>query len=184
MKKQQFIGTGLNPVPAVMVSCRNKAGEDNIIAIAWVGVVNSSPPMVSISVQPARHSHHMIQETGEFVINVPDVGLTRATDYTGRHSGRDTDKFLDLKLTKLEGEQVKVPLIAECPINLECKVRHVLNLGSHDMFVAEVVQGHISKDMVDEKGALDMKKYQAIAYGGGQYRKVGELIGQAGFSRT
>lgn len=183
MKQRVAPGTALMPVPAVMVSCRNKKKEDNIIAIAWVGIVNSSPPMLSVSIQPRRHSHHMILETGQFVVNVPAAEQTRILDYTGVTSGRDVDKFEVLQLTKQPCELIDCMMIAECPINLECRVKHVLNLGSHDMFVAEIVAVHVEEELLDSEGRIDLEKFNAIVYGGGKYVALGEVVGTAGFSR-
>lgn len=129
----------LNPVPAVMVSCADKTGRKNIITIAWAGTVCTNPPMVSISVRPERYSYHMIEETGEFVVNLTTKELVRACDYCGVTSGRDVDKFAKMKLTPLVMESVKAPGIAESPVNLECRVVEKKALGSHTMFLAEVV---------------------------------------------
>ena len=135
-------GNMLYPLPVVMVSVADKEGKQNIITIAWTGTICSDPPMVSISVRPERYSYHMIKETGEFVINLTTKELAFATDYCGVKSGRDVDKFAAMQLTPVRGEKVKAPLIAESPVNLECKVTEVKHLGTHDMFMAEVVCVH------------------------------------------
>ena len=135
-------GNMLYPLPVVMVSVADKEGKQNIITIAWTGTICSDPPMVSISVRPERYSYHMIKETGEFVINLTTKELAFATDYCGVKSGRDVDKFAAMQLTPVRGEKVKAPLIAESPVNLECKVTEVKHLGTHYIFIAEVVGFH------------------------------------------
>lgn len=139
-------GNMLYPLPVVMVSVADKEGKQNIITIAWTGTICSDPPMVSISVRPERYSYHMIKETGEFVINLTTKELAFATDYCGVKSGRDVDKFAAMQLTPVRGEKVKAPLIAESPVNLECKVTEVKHLGTHDMFMAEVVCVHADEN--------------------------------------
>ena len=140
MGKQTWkAGNMLYPLPAVMVSVRGKNGEDNIITVAWAGTVCTNPPMVSISVRPERYSYQMIKESGAFVINLTTEDLCYATDYCGVRSGRDVDKFKEMKLTKVEAEEISAPMIGESPVNIECKVEQVLELGSHHMFLAKVV---------------------------------------------
>ena len=143
MGKQTWkAGNMLYPLPAVMVSVRGKNGEDNIITVAWAGTVCTNPPMVSISVRPERYSYQMIKESGAFVINLTTEDLCYATDYCGVRSGRDVDKFKEMKLTKVEAEEISAPMIGESPVNIECKVEQVLELGSHHMFLAKVVAVH------------------------------------------
>lgn len=139
MGKQTWkAGNMLYPLPAVMVSVRGKNGEDNIITVAWAGTVCTNPPMVSISVRPERYSYQMIKESGAFVINLTTEDLCYATDYCGVRSGRDVDKFKEMKLTKVEAEEISAPMIGESPVNIECKVEQVLELGSHHMFLAKL----------------------------------------------
>ncbi len=175
-------GNMVYPIPAVMVSCRDKAGHDNIITVAWTGTICTNPAMAYISVRPERHSYNMIKETGEFVINLTTKELTYATDYCGVRSGRDVDKFAELKLTKEQASQVNVPLIGESPVNIECKVVRIDELGSHHMFVAEVVAVHADKKYMDEKGKFDLSKAEPIVYSHGEYYSMGDKLGTFGYS--
>ncbi|MBP3351836.1 MAG: flavin reductase family protein [Lachnospiraceae bacterium] len=175
-------GNMLYPLPVVMVSVADKEGRNNIITIAWAGTICSNPPMVSISVRPERYSYNILKETGEFVINLTTKDLTYATDYCGVKSGRDVDKFKEMGLTALPGKEVKAPLIAESPVNIECKVTQVIPLGSHDMFLAEVVAVHVDEKYMDEKGKFHLDKAEPIAYSHGDYLATGELLGTFGYS--
>lgn len=175
-------GNMLYPLPVVMVSVADKEGRNNIITIAWAGTICSNPPMVSISVRPERYSYNILKETGEFVINLTTKELTYATDYCGVKSGRDVDKFKEMGLTALPGKEVKAPLIAESPVNIECKVTQVIPLGSHDMFLAEVVAVHVDEKYMDEKGKFHLDKAEPIAYSHGDYLATGELLGTFGYS--
>lgn len=175
-------GNMLYPLPVVMVSVADKVGNTNIITIAWAGTVCSNPPMVSISVRPERHSYHMIKETGEFVINLTTKELAYATDYCGVKSGRDVDKFKEMHLTPVPGVEVKAPLIGESPVSLECKVREITPLGSHDMILADVVAVHADEKYMDEKGKFHLEKAQPIVYSHGSYVATGETIGTFGYS--
>ena len=172
----------LYPLPVVMVSVADKDGRPNIITIAWAGTICSNPPMVSISVRPERYSHGIIKETGEFVINLTTKELAYATDYCGVKSGRDVDKFKEMKLTPVSGTQVKAPLIGESPMCLECKVKEVKSLGSHDMFIAEVVAVHADEKYMDEKGKFHLENADPIVYSHGSYVTTGEIIGTFGYS--
>lgn len=175
--------TALFPVPAVMVTAQSGDGKPNIVTIAWTGIMASNPPMVYVGVQPSRHSHKMIKESGEYVINIPSGDLAKATDYCGMVSGRDVDKFKEAGLTAVPGSKVKVPLIKECPVNLECKVRETLSLGSHDVFVAEVVAVHYNEEVLNDKGMPELAKINPFAFCMGQYRALGDAVGSFGFSR-
>lgn len=175
-------GTMVYPVPAVMVTVADREGHDNIITIAWTGTVCSDPAMTYISVRKSRHSYHMIEETGEFVINLTTEALTRATDYCGVRSGRDVDKFAETGLTRAAASQVKAPLIAESPVNIECRVVQKLELGSHDMFLAEVLAVHADQAYMDEKGRFDLTKAHPIAYSHGGYFGLGKQKGHFGYS--
>lgn len=175
-------GTMLNPVPVVMVSCRNNQGQDNIITIAWVGTICSDPPMLSISVRPERYSYDIIKDTGEFVVNLTTEKLAHKTDYCGVKSGKDVDKFESAKLTPLPASIVKAPLISESPINLECKVKQVMPLGSHHMFLAEIVAVHVDEKLIDKNGKLCMEKAKLICYSHGQYYSLKDIIGHFGYS--
>lgn len=175
-------GNMLYPLPVVMVSVADKAGNYNIITIAWAGTICSNPPMVSISVRPERYSYDIIKETGEFVINLTTKDLTYATDYCGVKSGRDVDKFKEMNLTALPGDKVKAPLIAQSPVNLECKVTEVIPLGSHDMFLAEVVAVHVDDKYMDEKGKFHLEQAEPIVYSHGAYLETGKQLGTFGYS--
>ncbi len=175
-------GTLLSPVPAVMVSC-GSGEEKNIITIAWTGIVNSNPPMTYVSVRQSRHSHHLIEESGEFVINVTTEDMAFATDYCGVKSGRDVDKFKEMNLTPVPGEKVSCPMIAESPVNLECKVVEVHRYPSHDMFVAEIVALHVDESIFDEKGKMPVEELGLLAYAHGHYLGVKRKpIGRFGYS--
>lgn len=183
MAKQTWkAGNMLYPLPAVMVSVADKQGNTNIITVAWTGTVCTNPPMVSISVRPERYSCHMIEETGEFVINLTTEKLAYATDYCGVKSGRDVDKFKEMKLTKEAAEFVKAPLIKESPVNIECKVVKKEELGSHHMFLAEVLAVHADEEYMDEKNRFALEKTQPIVYVHGEYFSLGKLIGSFGYS--
>jgi flavin reductase (DIM6/NTAB) family NADH-FMN oxidoreductase RutF len=174
-------GTVLYPIPAVMVSCG--AGERaNIITLAWVGTLCSEPPLVGIGVRPSRYSHGLIQQAGEFVVNLPTVEQTRWVDYCGMVSGRDEDKWAACGLTAAPAAEVQVPLIAECPVNIECRVQQVLSLGSHDLFIGQVVAVQMDEAVLDERGRLDLAKARPFAYLNGEYRQVEARLGTHGYS--
>lgn len=175
-------GNMLYPLPAVMVSMADKAGKFNIITIAWAGTVCTNPPMVSISVRPERYSYPILQETGEFVINLATKELAYAVDYCGVKSGREVDKFKVLKLTPLKADKVKAPMIGESPVNIECKVRQVMPLGSHHMFLAEVAAVHVEDQYMDEKRKFHLEAAEPIVYSHGAYFACGEQVGTFGYS--
>ena len=180
-KIQWKAGTFIYPIPAVMVSCGTME-KSNIITVAWTGILNTNPAMCYISVRPERYSHDIIKENGEFVINLTTEKLARATDWCGVRSGRDHDKFKEMKLTKEKGNFVKAPLIKESPVSVECKVKEIIPLGSHDMFVAEVLSIDSDEKYIDEKGAFDISKCNLMAYANGGYYPLGKKIGKFGFS--
>lgn len=175
-------GNMVYPLPAVMVSCADKSGNSNIITIAWTGTVCTNPPMAYISVRPERHSYQMIRETGEFVINLTTKNLAFATDFCGVRSGRDVDKFSEMKLTKEQASVVGAPMIGECPVNIECKVTEVKELGSHHMFLADVVAVHVDDKYMNENQKFELGKAQPLAYSHGEYYGLGELLGTFGYS--
>ncbi len=175
-------GNMLYPLPVVMVSMADKTGGYNIITLAWVGTVCTNPPMVSISVRPERYSYPILKETGEFVINLTTKELAFATDYCGVKSGRDVDKFKEMGLTPLPAHKVKAPLIAQSPVNLECKVTQIMPLGSHDMFLAEVVAVHADEMYMDEQHKFHLEKAEPIVYSHGAYLTCGEQLGTFGYS--
>jgi len=175
-------GNMLYPLPVVMISVADKAGNANIITVAWAGTICSDPAMVSISVRPERYSHKMLVESGEFVINLTTKDLAYATDYCGVKSGRDVDKFKEMKLTPIPASVVKAPMIEESPVNIECKVTEVKKLGTHDMFMAEVVAVHVDEKYMDEKNKFHLEKAEPIVYSHGTYFTCGEQIGTFGYS--
>ena len=185
MKRLFKPSTDLIPTPVVLVTVQGKQGPPNIITLAWVGVVNSDPPMVGIGIRPDRHSYGSLMETREFCVNIPHAGMTRAVDVCGIVSGKDKDKFALTGLTPEAASKVTPPLIRECPVNLECRLVHTLELGSHTLFVGEIVAVHRDEAILDEKGKISMDKFAAIAYCPGvhDYRAVGEKLGWFGFSK-
>ena len=174
--------TVLYPVPAVLVSC-GTGQQANIITLAWVGTLCSEPPLVGIGVRPNRYSHGLIKEVGEFVINLPDADQVRWVDHCGMVSGRDEDKWAACGFTPAPATEVQVPLIAECPVNVECRLQQTLSLGSHDLFIGEIVAVQMDEAVLDERGRLDVAKARPFAYLSGEYRQVGELLGTFGYSR-
>ena len=170
-------GNMLYPVPAVMVSCQREGGKPNIITVAWAGTICSDPAMLSISVRKNRYSYDIIKETKEFVVNLTTKQLCRATDYCGVRSGRDVDKFKEMKLTKEKADFVKVPMIAESPVSIECKVRQVLELGSHHMFLADVLAVHADPQYMDEKKKFHLNDAKPLVYSHGEYLGIGKKLG-------
>lgn len=175
-------GNMLNPVPAVMVSVADKKGNNNIITVAWAGTICTNPPMLSISVRPERHSYNMIKETGEFVVNLTTEELAFACDYCGVTSGRDVNKYEKLNLTPLKMQNVNAPGIAESPVNIECKVREIKELGSHHMFIADVVGVTVDDKYMDEKNKFNINETGLVMYSHGEYFAMGEKLGKFGYS--
>ena len=176
-------GNMLYPVPAVMVSCGREGEKPNIITVAWAGTICSDPAMVSISVRKERYSHDIIKETGEFVINLVNKRLVRATDYCGVKSGRDVDKFSACGLHSAPGSVLTdCPILEESPVNLECRVTQVIPLGSHDLFLAEVVACDVDESLLDESGKLCLEKAKLIVYSHGDYLALGRKLGTFGYS--
>lgn len=183
MSKVSFkAGNMLYPLPAVMVSTGDKSGNANIITVAWAGTICTNPPMVSISVRPTRYSHHMLTQTREFVINLTTEKLAYATDFCGVKSGRDVDKWKELGLTKAEAREVSVPCIAESPVNIECRVERIEQLGSHDMFIARVVSVQADEAYMDERGGFHLEQAEPIVYSHGDYFSLGSRLGKFGYS--
>ena len=174
-------GTFVYPIPAVMVSCGDFK-KSNIITVAWTGILNTNPAMVYISVRPERYSYNLIKESGEFVINLTTENLAYATDWCGVKSGANVDKFKEMKLTKQKANFVKCPMIEESPVSVECKVKEIRELGSHHMFVAEVLAINADDKYIDEKGAFDISKCNLIAYANGGYYSLKRKIGKFGYS--
>ena len=182
MKVRSKPGPLLAPVPSVMVSCGSME-KPNIITIAWTGIINSDPPMTYISVQPKRYSHDIIEKSGEFVINLVPSKLAKAMDFCGVRSGRDVDKFEELGLTREKADTVSAPLIAESPVNIECKVKDIIRMPSHDMFIAEITAVHVDERYVNEKGAYDFGAMDLVAFNHGKYYRLkAEELGFFGFS--
>lgn len=175
-------GTMVYPVPAVMVSCGDSPEKYNIITIAWTGTINSTPPMTYVSVRKERHSHKLISEAQSFVINLTTEDLAQKTDYCGVKSGRDVNKFAHLGLTPVAAEKISAPMIEECPVSIECKVTQVIELGSHDMFMAEVVAVHVDETLLDKNGKLHLEWSKPLVYSHGEYYGIGEALGQFGHS--
>lgn len=172
----------LYPLPVVMVSVRDREGKDNIITIAWAGTVCTNPPMLSISVRPERYSHKILCDTKEFVVNLTTEQLVWATDFCGVKSGRDVDKFLKTGLHRVEAEKVSVSMIEESPVNIECKVKEILHLGSHDLFLAEIVCVHADEAYMDAKKKFDLSLAKPIVYSHGEYFSLGKKCGTFGYS--
>ncbi len=172
----------LYPLPAVLVGCRDEEGRDNLMTAAWAGTVCSDPVMVSVSIRKERYSHDIIERTGEFTLSLTTKKLAFATDFCGVKSGRDTDKFSLMKLTPLESARISAPGVSESPVVLECRVKQILRLGSHDMFVAEVVNVSVDEALLDENGKLTLERADLIAYSHGEYFTLGDKIGKFGYS--
>ena len=183
MKQSWKPGTMIYPLPAVLVSCGATPDEYNIFTVAWTGTVCTNPPMCYISVRPERHSYEIIKRTGEFVINLTTKRLARATDWCGVRSGRDYDKFSQMGLTASPAAVVAAPVIEESPVAIECRVKQIVPLGSHDMFVADVVNVLVDEEYIDpESGRLDLQRAEPITYCHGEYFSLGEVIGHFGWS--
>ena len=175
----------LNPVPAVLITCRDENGKANAMTAAWAGTICSDPVMVSVSIRKNRYSHDIIEKSGEFVMCLTNRAMIRATDYCGIYSGAKVDKFDlpgQLHITEEDAKLVKAPCIKESPVCLECKVKQILELGSHDMFIAEVVSTDIDEALLDENGRLDLHKADLVAYSHGEYFTLGKKLGKFGFT--
>ncbi|MBQ3229393.1 MAG: flavin reductase family protein [Clostridia bacterium] len=182
MAKQKWKGgTLLSPVPAVLVSC-GSGDNANLITVGWTGIVCTHPPRLYISIRPERHSHKLIKESGEFCVNLPTAGIVKALDYCGVRSGKEHDKFAEMKLTKEASFEVGCPSVAECPLTLECKVFQRIELGTHDMFLADIVAVGADESVIDKNGRLMLEKANLIAYAHGDYFELGKKIGDFGFS--
>lgn len=175
-------GNMLYPLPAVMVSCGREKERPNIITVAWAGTVCSNPPMVSISIRKERYSYGIIRDTREFVLNLVTKELAYATDFCGVKSGRDTDKFQEMHLTPYSLEHINAPGILESPVNIACKVKDIISLGSHDMFLAEVLSVAIDDAHMDQNGKFNLNDTELVAYSHGEYFVLGEKLGKFGYS--
>ncbi len=176
-------GTLIYPLPAVLISCGSTPDDYNLITISWVGTICTNPPMCYISVRPERHSYDIIKKNGEFVINLTNEEMAYATDWCGVKSGKDFNKFAEMKLTPVKGEKVSAPIVKESPLCIECKVKEIVKLGSHDMFIAEVVNVQADSKYIDpETDTFKLSEAKLIAYSHGHYYKLGEEIGKFGWT--
>lgn len=183
MAKQSWKpGNMLYPIPAVLVSCKGADGEENILTVGWAGTINTNPPMLSISVRPERHSYELIRSSKEFVVNLTTKDMAWATDYCGVVSGRDVDKFAKCGFNKQKANVVSCPMIAESPVNIECRVTEEKKLGSHSMFIAKVVAVHADETYMDAKGKFSLASANPIVYCHGEYFALGAKIGRFGYS--
>ncbi len=182
MKQNWRPGTMIYPLPAVLVSCGATPEEYNMLTVAWTGTICSDPAMCYISVRPERHSYDIIRRTGEFVINLTTEALARATDWCGVKSGKDFDKWREMGLTPAPATIVNAPIIEESPVSIECRVKQILPLGTHDMFIAEVVNVVVDEQYLDEKGKFDMVRAGLMAYSHGEYFTLGRSLGHFGWS--
>ena len=173
--------TLLGPVPPVMVTCGDMESS-NIITIAWTGILNTQPPKTYISVRPSRHSYNIIKESGEFVINLTPAALVREADFCGIYTGKKVDKFARCGLHKQSATQVSCPMIEESPLSLECRVCEVVPLGTHDMFIADIVAVNVNEELLDSEGKLCLDKARLAAFAHGEYFELGKRIGSFGFS--
>lgn len=174
--------TVLFPVPAVLVSSVAEGKQPNLLTVAWTGIMSSEPPTMYIGVRPGRYSYDLIRQSGEYVINIPGAEQVKVVDYCGTVSGRNVDKFAATGLTPVPATRVKAPLVAECPVNIECKVTQTLNIGTHTVFVAEVLAVNYSQGILDEKGRPNLDKIRPFAFCSNEYRLLAEKLGHFGFS--
>jgi len=181
-KKLQKPFSALYPMPLVLVTCVDEQGAPNIITLAYVGTTAAKPPQAAIAIRPSRYSHTVISRTGEFAINIPTEDLLPAVDQCGHVSGARTDKFALTGLTPEPATQIQPPLIAECPVNIECKLTQTIPLGSHDLFIGEIVAVHVDEELLDEHGFIDYSKTTAVTYVGNEYWSLGKHLGASGFT--
>ena len=184
MSKKLFKGSSmLNPVPVVLITCKSLEGKVNVFTVGWVGTACTKPPLVTVSIRPSRLSYEFIKQTGEFVINLPTKGLVRAVDYCGVKSGRTNDKITELGLLLEDSAEINVPMIKQCPVAMECRVKSITPLGTHDLFLAEVVAVHVENNLIDAKGKIHLEKADLISYSHGEYFPLeNKAIGTFGFS--
>lgn len=184
MSKQIFKGsTLLNPVPVVLITSINSKNKPNVFTVGWVGTACTKPPMVSVAIRPERLSYEYIKETMNFVINIPTKNMVKKVDFCGVRSGRTIDKIKDMDFTLKSSEKVSSPSIEECPVNLECAVRHIIPLGSHDLFIAEVLSSSVSENLIDENGKIHFEKANLISYSHGEYFPLlNKPLGKFGYS--
>lgn len=183
-EKVEFKGSVvLNPVPVVLITSKNKEGKENVFTVGWIGTVCTKPPMLSISIRPERLSYEYIKETMEFTVNLPSIDMTKAVDYCGVRPGRKFDKIKEMNFTMRKGSNIDVSYIDECPISIECKVKNIIPLGTHDLFISDVVGSYIDKDLIDEKGKIHFEEANLITYCHGEYFKMDtKALGKFGYS--
>ncbi len=183
MKQSWKPGTVIYPLPAVLVSCGATPEEYNMLTVSWTGTICTAPPMCYVSIRPERHSYEIIKRTGEFVINLTTRSMARATDWCGVRSGRDFDKFKEMKLTPVPAQQVAAPIVGESPVNIECRVQQIIPLGSHDLFLAEVVGVQVDEAYIDQQsGRFCLEQADPIVYSHGEYFALGDALGHFGWS--
>lgn len=184
MNKLDFKGSViLNPVPVVLITSKNKEGKSNVFTVGWTGTINTKPPMLYISIRPERLSYEYIKESMEFVVNLPSSDLVKAVDYCGVRTGKKNDKIKEMGFTLKESSKISAPYIDECPINIECRVVNIVPLGTHDMFIAEVLCSHVNENLLDEKGKIHFENANMMAYCHGEYFPLSKKpIGSFGFS--
>lgn len=184
MDKVNFKGSViLNPVPVVLITSKNSAGKTNVFTVGWTGTINTKPPMLYISIRPERLSYEYIKESMEFVVNLPSSDLVKKVDYCGVKTGKKNDKIAEMNFTLKDGQNISVPYIDECPVNIECIVKNIIPLGTHDMFIAEVVGSHVNEDLFDDKGKIHFENANMMSYCHGEYFPLAKKpIGSFGFS--
>lgn len=183
MKVKRDPWTALFPCPVVLVTSVDSEGNHNIVTLAWAGTVCSDPPMLGLGIRPHRYSYKLIEDSGEFVVNLPTVDILKEVDFCGMVSGKDVDKFSETRLTPEPAEKVKPPLILECPVNIECILKRKIPLGVHHLFLGEIVSVHVNQDILDENGKLDFNKVAPFVYNQGEYWSLDRRLGVYGFSR-
>ncbi|WMJ82163.1 flavin reductase family protein [Clostridium sp. MB40-C1] len=184
MTKKTFKGSAmLNPVPCVLVTSQNKEGKINVFTVAWVGTACTKPPMITIAVRPERLSHEYIKQTKEFALNLPSKDMVKTVDFCGVRSGKTTDKIKDCKLNLAPSENINTPYIEDCPVALECKLKQIIPLGTHDLFLAEILSVHVEEDLIDEKNKIHYEKANLLCYSHGEYFGLSKnTLGSFGFS--
>ncbi|AWI06963.1 flavin reductase family protein [Clostridium drakei] len=184
MTKISFKGSAmLNPVPSVLITSQNKEGKTNVFTVGWIGTACTRPPMITAAIRPERLSYEYIKEAGEFVVNLPSKDMVRTVDFCGVRSGKNIDKIEHCNLTLEQSEKVKVPSIKQCPVSLECKVKTITPLGSHDLFLAEVLAIHVEENLLDENGKIHLEKANLICYSHGEYFSLNsKALGKFGYS--
>jgi len=184
MTKTIFKGSAmLNPVPVVLITSKNKEGKVNVFTVGWIGTACTKPPMITVAIRPERLSYDYIKESGDFVVNLPNIKLVREVDYCGVRSGKQIDKIKEMNFTVTESKDVTAPLISECPVAPECKVKSITPLGTHDLFLAEIVNTHVDNNLIDSNGKIHFEKADLITYSHGEYFSVNsKALGKFGYS--